>query len=340
MRKDILAIIIAAVGTSLILHNQLAPVGSLETEDIPIHVYKKYSEWRSKFKKLNFSPNEQNFRLKIFYETYKRVEEVNSQKDLSYRYGLTKFADWSEEEKARLGTLEASPIPENLLERGVISEEQRVNIAESIDWREKGVVGRIKERLICGSSWAFGTLAGMQSIYAIATGDLVELAEQQLVDCSRDYGNQGCYSGQFGNSYNYIRDNGITSEDHYPWVSKEQLCKYSPGEMPSYYVKGFKQYSGQQADVLTLLQTSPIVTSITRTYFFDYIGGVYDGPCDTHYPHAVEVVGYGEDNGKKYWLFKNIWGEDWGEKGYGRVIRQDSGPNRCGIGNSLYVPYV
>ena len=44
--------------------------------------------------------------------------------------------------------------------------------------------------------------------------------------------------------------------------------------------------------------------------------------------HALEIVGWGVDNGKKYWWIKNSWGEQWGLGGYFRMIR---GTNNCHI---------
>lgn len=35
--------------------------------------------------------------------------------------------------------------------------------------------------------------------------------------------------------------------------------------------------------------------------------------------HAVVTIGWGEDNGAKYWLIQNSWGPDWGEDGLFRI---------------------
>jgi KDEL-tailed cysteine endopeptidase len=62
-----------------------------------------------------------------------------------------------------------------------------------------------------------------------------------------------------------------------------------------------------------------------------YKGGIIDTEdCGTDVNHAVVAVGFGNADGKDYWLVRNSWGTGWGEGGYVRIAAVD-GPGICGI---------
>ena len=100
------------------------------------------------------------------------------------------------------------------------------NLPASVDWSQKGAVTGVKNQGSCGSCWAFSATGSLEGVYFNQNKQLISFSEQQLVDCSKAYGNEGCNGGDMPWAFWYVIDNGITTEDKYSYTAKTQTCKY------------------------------------------------------------------------------------------------------------------
>lgn len=164
----------------------------------------------------------------------------------------------------------------------------------------------------------------MEAGYFFNHGNLIELSEQQLVDCSRSYGNGGCNGGNQINSYKYAEHTSIETESDYPYTARDGTCHSHVGAayVTSYASVAKNSYSAMMA----ALQKGPVSVGVDAGALVHYTGGVISS-CGTSVDHAVMVVGYDSNS----WIVKNSWGASWGENGYFRLAITGDGPGTCGV---------
>eukprot|EP01060_Flectonema_neradi_P026849 TRINITY_DN362_c0_g1_i10.p1 TRINITY_DN362_c0_g1~~TRINITY_DN362_c0_g1_i10.p1 ORF type:complete len:347 (+),score=89.19 TRINITY_DN362_c0_g1_i10:48-1043(+) len=96
--------------------------------------------------------------------------------------------------------------------------------------------------------------------------------------------------------------------------------------------KGKKAYSvrGEENIMTELMTKGPLAVAFTvYADFPSYKSGVYKHTTGAALGgHAVEMIGWGVENGEKYWWIKNSWNNEWGDAGYFKILR---GVNECGI---------
>ena len=190
-------------------------------------------------------------------------------------------------------------------------------VVGDVDWVSQGKVSPIKNQGSCGSCWAFSAVAVLESS-ALFKSQVVDLSEQQLVDCSHSYGNDGCNGGINEKALLYVKDHGITTTSAYPYTAKTSTCRTQGG---SFKINEVTLSKGC-ASIQTAIQSHPVGVSADATNWSRYASGIFSN-CGRKINHDIVLVGYTSS----YYTIKNSWGNSWGEKGF---IRLAPG-NTCGI---------
>jgi len=195
------------------------------TAYIPDIVKSSFDFWKSQNGKSYASDSEEIYRMKIFFQNWKKLSKENGS-NKHFRRDLNQFADMTPEEFRlhRLGVnnidaeyqfneLMAQAETANVNDRTLSADE----IPESIDWRDHGAVTDVKDQGNCGSCWAFSATGALEGLWKINGNELTGFSEQQLMDCSSSYGNNSCHGGLMYYAFQYTKDSGIASEASYPY---------------------------------------------------------------------------------------------------------------------------
>jgi cathepsin L len=317
------------------------------------HLWNKYKESHGK---VYLSEEHETYRYGVFKANMDLIEKHNSEYSMgmhTYTLGVNSFADWTVEEfrEKMLGTRYNMTHQKGASAGTFVRLPPTVKAADNVDWRDLGAVTPVKNQGQCGSCWSFSTTGSLEAAHFRLTNELVSLSEQQLVDCSGKYHNEGCNGGLMDNAFSYIKDNGgLDTEESYPYHARQEKCHFNKKTIGS-TCSGFIDVTSGDEQALrdAVAQAGPVSVAIdvTEGKFMLYKDGIFvDDTCSNgqdELNHGVLVVGYGTNSttdGKNmdYWIVKNSWGEGWGEKGYIRMARNLN--NMCGIATASSYPLV
>jgi cathepsin L len=306
-----------------------------------------YEQYVRDFNRQDRSDAEHARRRAIFEAERDNVLAINAQK-LSWRAGINAFSDMTLEEKKKQLT--------NQNYHGVKAHQSvmapaRVHTAAAaggkalpfqVDWTKvrPAVVTAVKDQGQCGSCWAHASTETMESHYAIATGELHVLSQQQVTACTPNPqqcgGTGGCGGATHELAYQYATNSGGLSEEWiYPYTAYYGTTGKCIPQNDKYFKRAtFNGYvkvnTNDGAALMSALTEGPVAVTVFAIPFLNYESGVFNSPAcaggnnaSISLDHGVQAAGYGfdADSGLNYWLVRNSWSTAWGESGYIRMFR-------------------
>jgi len=136
------------------------------------------------------------------------------------------------------------------------------------------------------------------------------------------------------NAFEFALEDGMCSEAEEPYHARDARCEKC--DSVASFEGCYDVPSNDEESLMKAVAQQPVSVAIEADHsvFMFYDGGIIDDvDCGESLDHGVLAVGYGEENGKKFWIVKNSWGEAWGENGYVRIARDETkkGSGICGI---------
>ncbi|KAL4144537.1 hypothetical protein PRNP1_013666 [Phytophthora ramorum] len=218
----------------------------------------------------------------------------------------------------------------------------------------------------CGSCFAHGAMSSAQDRIKILnkrrnyTGADVMLGRQSFLNCAPGHGlSDGCDGGEAVDVYEFMRQYGLPDESCLPYNATDHTkyketngtcppsgycmnCMYTPQskavpqcfpvtKMVRYRAKSHGHLSGELAMMKEIMKGGPITCGIacSEEFTYEYKAGILEDKTGfMDIDHDVEIVGWGEEDGVKYWHIRNSWGTYWGMNGFFKIVR---GKNNLGI---------
>lgn len=260
----------------------------------------RFEEFKMHNQKVYETGSEELKRAKIFKQNMGEIDRLNMEKSTAVMSHLSPFADWSEEEFAAYNKLRVTEetLADHQLKVGLQEMDDGADLPEKFDYRDEGALNPIKNQGMCGSCWAFCTVANIEGVYYKQRGELISLSEQQLVDC--DKVDHGCQGGLPENADQYLiaKHEGLETESDYPYTGTDGACSVNVGKEKVFITDFIHISQDENMMARKLMELGPLSIGINATPMQWYMGGIADPYVATCNPkslnHGVAIVGFGE----------------------------------------------
>jgi hypothetical protein len=259
-------------------------------------------------------------RFAAFEDRLAEINKLNAENPTA-TFGVNQFADLTAAEfHARYLNLDVEQLA--LAQKRMPAYQPRSNVAPRAlpTSYTSPYITPVKNQGQCGSCWAFATAAVVEAAIKKQTSATVDVAEQQLVSCSKS-GSYGCSGGNYDSALAYVKANGMMLEANYPYTATDSTCAYNAAQATQKIANVYNvpMSSADQA----VYDYGAVAFALDANTLQSYTGGIIlnTAACNKGVNHAVTLYGWGVSGTTNYYLVKNSWATSWGESGNFRIAR-------------------
>uniref|UniRef100_A0A5B7A823 Putative cysteine protease Cp3 n=1 Tax=Davidia involucrata TaxID=16924 RepID=A0A5B7A823_DAVIN len=256
----------------------------VDGDDHLLNAEHHFSLFKRRFGKSYATQEEHDYRFSVFKANLRRAKR-HQKLDPSAIHGVTQFSDLSPAEFRRnhLG-LKRLRLPADANKAPILPTS---DLPTDFDWRDHGAVTAVKNQGSCGSCWSFSTTGALEGANFLATGKLVSLSEQQLVDCDHECDpdepgscDSGCNGGLMNSAFEYsLKAGGLMREEDYPYTGTDRgTCKFDKTKIAA-SVANFSVVSLDEDQIsANLVENGPLAgiilslsLSLSLSYFLNFL---------------------------------------------------------------------
>ncbi|CAF1459066.1 unnamed protein product [Adineta ricciae] len=276
----------------------------------------EWNKFKQDYNKQYKTIAEENERQQIFINNVNRMRSYQrTHPDATFTMTINNLMDQRTEE-----LVSGRRLPLNFPSFSSKNSIDMKQLPESLDWRTKNVISPVFLDKVRYDVTAVVSTELVETLYALETGNLIKGSISRVDDCCP----------QPTDAFECIKNmSGICRNSDYPITLGS--CEPNKCKPFTTFDKIKRLEKPDENVMLAWIQDSTLWAemNLSGKGFQAYTTGIYDEPsCSQSRIDDVQIVGYGIEAGKPYWICKNNWGEKWGEKGYFRVVR---GKNMCHI---------
>jgi len=267
---------------------------------------------------LSNTPEEMKQRHRNFNRAKKQMVKKNASPRTDFVSSINKFSFMSEAEKGSFKGLNVTRVMQKREAGDRVEVAKRDNQASHSWWSD--YLTDIKDQSTCGSCWSYAALCVLETKQKIAGGALVQMSEQEIIDCNS--AGEECAGGWYTTAWAYVQNKGrIASSADYPYQNAKGTC-YS-GYKSSVLEVSVSSYvtmagTASESNLANSIVSGPVAIAINADdTFMAYDSGTFNLCRDSSVNHAVVAVGYDSSR----FLVRNSWGTSWGTVGYVYMAR-------------------